>query len=385
MIRVLYLVTRADLGGAQIHILDLLRGLQHVIEPMVGVGEEGYFTEEVRKLGVPFYVVRDLVHPIAPLHDVRALLAISRLIRHARPNIVHAHTSKAGVVGRLAARAAGTPSVFTAHTWCFAEGTSWKWRLAGVPAERLAGMMSSAVINVSEANRDLALWNRVCSAKRMVTIRNGICDTRERARPESAGVPRIVMVARCAKQKDHSLLLRALASIDRSATVQFVGDGPLAHSLKSEAERLDVAGKVEFLGDRPDVAAILARAHIFALASKWEGFPLSILEAMRAGLPVVASHVGGVAEAVVHGETGFLVECGDVETFGKRLSVLLDAPQLRLQMGQQGRLCFEQRFTLRRMLNETLSVYQQVLNGRFVRREPSPSNSPSGQFSFLRD
>jgi glycosyltransferase involved in cell wall biosynthesis len=384
MMRILYLVTRADLGGAQMHVLDLLRGFENTVQPVVGVGEEGYFTAAVRKLGVPCYIVKGLVHPIAPLKDARAVLETSRLIRHVRADLVHAHTSKAGVIGRVAAKAAGVPSVFTAHTWCFAEGTSWKWRLAGLPAERLAAVLGTAIINVSEANRDLALWNRVCGSKRMVTIHNGICDTRHRARPDSPGVPSIVMVARCAKQKDHSLVLRALSRLDHPAKVQFAGDGPLLPALKAEAERLRIADKVEFLGERPDIAKILAGAHIFALASKWEGFPLSILEAMRAGLPVVASQVGGVSEAVVDGDTGFLVECGDADGFRRRLAALLSDPRLRRRMGEQGRLHYEERFTLTRMLDQTYAVYQGALSGRPVQRELSRSNSRTDHTSVLR-
>src|SRR5712664_2638836 len=230
--RVLYLITKADLGGAQVHILDLLHGFRGTLQPMVAAGEEGFFTEAVRKLGIPCHIAPNLVHPIEPLRDCRALVEVARLIRSTRADIVHAHTSKAGVIGRLAARAVGVRSIFTAHTWCFAEGTSWKWRVAGIPAERLAGWFSSAIINVSDANRELALRHRISDQKRMLTIWNGIADTPHRARPGASGVPRIVMVARCAEQKDHGLLLRAFAQLTRPAKLVFVGDGPLMPALQ---------------------------------------------------------------------------------------------------------------------------------------------------------
>src|SRR5258708_6692727 len=213
--RVLYLITKADLGGAQVHILDLLHGFRNTLEPVVATGEDGYFTEAVRRLGIPCHVVPNLVHPIQPMRDFRALGEVSRLIRSVRADVVHAHTSKAGVIGRLAARAVGVPSIFTAHTWCFAEGTSWKWRVAGIPAERLAGWFSSAIINVSDANRELALRHGISDQRRMLTIWNGIADTPHRARPGASRVPRIVMGARCAEQKHHSLLLLAFAQITR--------------------------------------------------------------------------------------------------------------------------------------------------------------------------
>jgi len=192
----------------------------------------------------------------------------------------------------------------------------------------------------------------------MLTIWNGIPDTIHHARPDAAGIPTIVMVARCVPQKDHSLLLRAFAKIERPARVVFVGDGPLLEALTTQAEQLGIRDRVEFLGQRFDIAEILAQAQIFALATRWEGFPLSILEAMRAGLPVVASNAGGVAEALIDGETGFLAECGDVDQFRDRLSNLLDDPLLRRRMGDAGRTRYQANFTLEQMLQKTLAVYQ---------------------------
>ncbi len=361
--RVLYLITKADLGGAQVHILDLLHGFRNVLEPVVAAGEEGYFTEAARKIGIPCYIVPNLVHAIEPLRDCRALAEVATLIRSVRADIVHAHTSKAGVIGRLAARVVGVPSIFTAHTWCFAEGTSWKWRVAGIPAERLAGWFSSAIINVSDANRELALRHGISDQRRMLTIWNGIADTPHRARPGASGVPRIVMVARCAEQKDHSLLLRAFAQIAHPAKLVFVGDGPLMPALETQAEHLNIRDRVEFLGERFDIAEILAKSHVFALASKWEGFPLSILEAMRAGLPVIASNVGGVSEAVIEGNTGYLVDPRDVNTFRDRLQLLLDDSSLRRRLGTNGRSRYEDSFTLEQMLRKTLAVYQMAVLG----------------------
>lgn len=370
--KVLYLVTRADLGGAQVHVLDLLRGFAHKQQAVVGVGESGYFTDAVRKLGIPYYILPNLTHPISPIQDCRAVADVARLIRFCDADILHAHTSKAGVVGRLAAKVAGIPSVFTAHTWCFAEGISWKWRLAGIPAERIAARCGSAIITVSDANRALALRHRISRPGRVRTIWNGIPDTRHRARPDVGATPVIVMVARCAEQKDQGLLLRAVARMQSPCRAMFIGDGPLLPLLREQSRDLGIRERVEFLGNRDDVAHLLAQSHIFALPTHWEGFPLAILEGMRAGLPVVATDVGGVAEAVIDQDTGFLVPRGDEDAFYLRLLALLRDSTLRRRMGAAGRRSYEARFTVKRMLDQTMDVYQSVARGHRLRPAPSP-------------
>lgn len=370
--RVLYMITRADLGGAQIHVLDLLAGFRNLIDPVVAVGEEGFFTEAVRDLGIPCHIVPNLVHPPRPVRDLRALWETVSLIRRVNPDLVHAHTSKAGVIARLAARWTGKPSVFTAHTWCFAEGTSWKWRFLGVPAERLAGSLGSAIINVSDANKMLALRHHIGRAGRLIRVWNGIADVWQRAHPGDNGIPTIVTVARFAPQKDHELLLRAAASLDVPFEIVFVGDGPTESRVRALARELGISDRIQLLGPRLDVPDILAAAQVFALPSKWEGFPLSILEAMRAGLPVIASDVGGVAEAVIDGTNGILVPSGDVGALRAGLRELLTNAALRERMGRAGRHLYESNFTVEAMLQQTLAVYR-VAAGQDVAKSSAAS------------
>jgi len=158
-------------------------------------------------------------------------------------------------------------------------------------------------------------------------------------------------------------MLRAIAGVERPARLSFVGDGPLLRSLKAEADQVGVADRVEFLGNRSDIPEILAQSHVFVLATKWEGFPLSILEAMRAGLPVIASNVGGVPEAVMEGKTGYVVDRGDADTFRDRLLALIADSALRRRMGNAGRRRYETNFTLDHMLRKTMAVYQMAVFG----------------------
>lgn len=360
--RILYLITRPERGGAQVHVLDLIRGLRHNCEIHVAAGEDEdrYLFEEAGRLGASCHILANLRQPIDPLRDIRALREISTLLRQIRPDLVHAHTSKAGILGRIAAWMNGIPAVFTAHTWCFAEGTSWKWKLLGVPLERLAGSLGGLIINVSEANRELALRYRIAPADRLITVHNGIPDEPTGTSAPGAEPPVIVVVARFAAQKNQAMLLEAAARIRQPFRLLFVGAGPTLASVQEKARELGLEDRTTFAGNRSDVPELLRQSAIFALPTKWEGFPISILEAMRAGLPVVACDVGGVREAVTDGENGYLVDPTDTAALQRALEALLADGGLRATMARRSRLAFEQRFTARHMLEKTYGLYRRA-------------------------
>jgi glycosyltransferase involved in cell wall biosynthesis len=196
----------------------------------------------------------------------------------------------------------------------------------------------------------------------MTAIHNGMPGCNLRAEPGRRCVPRLVMVARFRQPKDHALLLRALAGVEEDYRLQLVGDGPLMHYAMHLSEALGIDGRVEFLGLRGDVKELLAQAQVFVLASNYEGFPISIVEAMRAGLPVVASDVGGVSESVCDGENGFLVPRGDMPTLRNRLQKLISNATLRERMGAASRRRYVEEFTVERMVSKTLAVYEKVLS-----------------------
>jgi len=360
--RILFLITRAELGGGQTHVADLLRGLRGEFDLHLGTGETGYLTEIARGLGIRTHILPSLVQPLNPTKEIAALHQCWRLIRDIQPNLVHAHTSKAGLIGRAAAKFAGVPSVFTAHTWCFTEGTSWKWKLIGTPLERLAGRWCGRIINVSDANRQLAVSKRVGEPSKHVTIHNGIQDHPLRARLRERSVPRILMLARFVPQKAQSLLVKAVEGVEQPFELAFVGDGPTRSAVERQVARAHLADRVVFLGQRLDVPELLAAADIFALFTHWEGFPITILEAMRAGLPSVVSDVGGVREAV-HESCGKIVAPGDVAGFRAALEALITDVNLRVRMGAAARARYERNYTVPSMLEKTVAVYRAVCAG----------------------
>lgn len=365
--RIAYIITRADpIGGAQIHVRDLaaaVRRLGHAAT--VITSGSGPFLDELRNQGTPTLVLRHLAVPIGPVRDFRALREIKAVLAELRPNLLALHSSKAGTLGRLAGRALRIPAVFTVHGWAFTPGVPGTRAAFYRGVERLVAPLATRIITVSEFDRRLALEAGIASADRIVAVHNGMGDVGPALRADPGRTPpRIVMIARFGDQKDHGTLLRALAGIqDRAWTLDLIGEGPLMGRTRALADSLGLAERVRFLGQRMDVAEVLSNAQLSVLITNWEGFPLSVLEAMRAGLPVVATAVGGVAEAVQEGESGYLVPRGDVDRLRDRMARLLASPELRVQLGAHARARFEQQFTLGHCVTRTLTVYREALEG----------------------
>lgn len=363
--RIAYIVTRSDpIGGAQIHVRDLTRAMrERGHEAAVIAGGAGPFTTDLQAQGIPTVVLRHLVAPIAPVKDARALHEIRAVLRDLGPDLLSTHSSKAGILGRVVARSLGLPAVFTAHGWAFTPGIPTFQAALYRRIERIAAPLASRIITVSNFDRELALAVGIGSDQQVITVHNGMPDVKSELRADPGRHPvRLLMVARFEPQKDHPTLLRALSGLrEHEWKLDLVGDGPLLPEMERLSRELEISQRVRFWGQRLDVDARLAEAQICLLISNWEGFPRSILEAMRAGLPVIASQVGGIGESVVDEETGFLVGRGDVELLRTRLERLLVDAELRRRLGAAGRARYEHHFTLGHTVAKTLAVYQQVL------------------------
>ncbi len=380
---VLFVITRSDaIGGAHIHVRDMATALRRQgIDARVAVGGDGPYLAQLRQREIPIINLQYLVRPVRPTSDMKACRELVQLLRTLRPTLVSAHSSKAGLLVRIACRRAGVPVVFTAHGWAFTDGVGKLTAAIYRQAERFAGALADRIITVSEFDRRIALVAGVGGEKRLRAIHNGMPFLPCSAEPKDTTVPlRMVMTARLDEQKDHRTLLLALAQLlDLSWQLDLIGEGPLLPTLQALAAELKIAERVRFLGLRNDVGELLRNADIFVLISHWEGFPRSILEGMRAGLPVVATDVAGVAESVAEGSTGHLVPRDDPTVLTARLRSLLTDPQQRAAMGAAGRARFEAEFTFDRMFRGTLAVYDEVMQARnlHTRFLPFADSEPS--------
>ena len=359
--KIFYLITRSEPGGAQSHVLELLKGFKDRYEIELATGDEGYLIEEAVNLGIRTHLIPDLQRNLSPTKDFKAYKEIVSVLKDAKPDLVHCHSSKAGILGRLAAHMLGIKSVFTAHGWSFAEGTPLSRKLIGVLPERLLAYWSDCIITVSGTDRDLANRYHVGKPEKLSAIHNGIADmplpTGETGRQNTIT---FIMVARFAAPKYYAQLIDAAASIKAEFKLQLVGDGPLLDSMKRRAEELNLSKIIEFLGSRGDVDDLLANSDVFILVSDWEGFPISILEAMRAGLPVIACDVGGIHEAIIDRVNGILVPRGEIAGLKLAMQELIADETLRQKMGKNARQRFEQLFTTSMMLQKIEGVYHSL-------------------------
>ena len=362
--KIVYIITRSDvIGGASVHLLDLAAGVKKKGHDVtILVGGYGIFNERAKELGLNCLSIKSLIRDINLSKDITAFSELRHIISLNKPDLIHLHSTKAGVIGRLVAGSLNIPTVFTAHGWAFTEGVSKKRAILYKYIERFMARFADKIIAVSEYDRRLAIKSNVGDYQLITTIHNGM-PVLPIIESDKSDTPRIIMVARFDVPKNHFDLLMALSKLNnKNWTAEFVGDGPLLEEVKQNAITLGLKDKIDFPGACNDVAKRLAKADIFALISNWEGLPLTILEAMRAQLPVVASNVGGIAEAVIDKKTGFIVERGDIPTLTESLNKLLSSVELRNNMGKEGRNGFINSFSFDLMLNKTLLVYNEAIN-----------------------
>ena len=365
--KVLYIITKADeIGGAQVHVRDLAKKLNadgHNVS--IIVGENGALVNQLKNENIEVIIVEELIRDISPSKDLQAIIKIRKLIKKISPDIIGLHSSKAGIIGRLAAVGLRIPVVFTAHGWAFADGVGEKKRKFYVLIEKILAPLVDRIITVSKQDKELAVKYNVAPDSKQIVIHNGMPDLEmvlHSSTENTNAQIKIISVARFSEQKDHETLLLALSKIEQvNWLLTLVGKGPKIDLIKSYAHELKIDSNIEFLGERDDIISLLNESDIFTLITNWEGLPLSIIEAMRAGLPVVASNVGGVQELIDDNHTGFLVKHKDVQQLTKIFEKLLKDKSLRDRMGHLGREKYIANFTFDNMYHKTLGVYKELI------------------------
>jgi len=366
-VNVLLLVTELNVGGAERVVAQLASGLSRdrYRVSVACLYDPGPVADEIRSAGIPVF---DLA--MRGKWDVTVTGRFHRLLRHQRVDVLHSHLIHANLIAPFSGRLAGVPVVITTRHNVHI-GPVWReWLNWCAKNGRDVAIAISEEVRATEVERSGAPPSSV------VVIPNGISVDRFAA-PDQAAVTKlrrtwgvgadgfvIGTLARFHEQKGHRYLLDAQRiMLDRAPHTKLllVGEGVLFESVRERASHLGIADSVILPGVRHEVPEILALLDLFVLPSLWEGLPISILEAMAAGKPVVATRVGGVPEVVVDGETGLLVPPRDPEALAGAIARLLRDPQLRHRMGQAGQERVREHFSVEQMVRRTETLYEELL------------------------
>lgn len=366
--KILYIITKSELGGAQTHLLEVVRYMHragHSVLVVAGTG--GWLTDELAATGIKYMVLPSLVREINPVKDVKTIKLLCNIVGKEQPDIIHCHSSKAGILGRVVGWIQHVPVVFTAHGWAFTSGVSVSKRIFYAAIEYLMLGITNKVICVSEYDRNLAAKWFLHRYAKIVTVHNGIADKKceIHACNAVASCLKLVSVARFSQQKNNMDLIRAVEQVNsvhaNGVQLNMVGDGPLLPECQAYVSAHHLGDVVHFLGSRTDVESVLAQNDIFCLISNYEGLPISIIEAMRAGMPVIASDVGGVNELIQDGLNGYLIPRGNLSELAEKLEYMLQHRENIESMGIAGRKIYEKEYTADRMNQKILSVYDGIL------------------------
>lgn len=364
--RVLIVITRPDRAGAQKHVESILTSnLAYKYEFYLVTGSYGYLTEVCRTAGVDFQVVEHLQRELSIPRDLKAIRSLQRIIRELSPCLVHLHSAKAGLVGRIAAHLNSVPVVYTVHGWPFADGVSWFRRLFSLFVERRLASYVDHLILVSKYDLELGKQKKIIrSNTRFRVIHNGIDSLPDRPFKNVDSFSehvRLITVTRLAEQKNLACMIRAMVRLKGEWKLTIVGYGPEASKLKDMVAGLNLESRIQFKGEVENVSELLRTADVFLLSSRWEGLPIALLEALRAGLSIVATDVGGVPEVVSENENGYLVPSQNDKLFTARVQRLIDDPSKRKMFSLAALSKFSSCFTSDKMIGSTLEVYKKVV------------------------
>jgi glycosyltransferase involved in cell wall biosynthesis len=405
-VRILHVITRMVKGGAQENTMATVVGINgHGWESCLATGPafgpEGSLEPECLAAGMRMLRVSELVREVLPWPDAKALRLLVRLMRKERPHLVHTHTSKAGILGRIAARRAGVPVVVhTPHGHVFhSYGGRLKTQLF-VRLERACAPLADRLIALTEAERREHLELGVGRPGQWATVHSGVdfapfqaCHGLRDAVREELGLPpdAVVLgtVGRLVPVKGQSFLIDAFARlVPQYPRLQLllIGDGPLREELASRARSLNLsihqdngtlplpvprAATVHLLGLRQDVPRLLSAMDLFVLPSLNEGMGRVLVEAMAMELPCIASRVSGIPDVVDDGRTGLLVPPRDPEALASATRRLLERPDLAREMGRRGRERVVPEFGVGRMIEKLENLYRELLAAKGIAVSPA--------------
>lgn len=379
-IKLLYVITKLELGGAQLSTLDLIRGLnKNIYEIYLISSDKGILTNDAKSISeIKICLLDSLRKEINFIYDLKALFQLYKFIRRYNIDIVHTHSSKAGILGRWAAKLGGVRLIIhTVHGWEFHEYQSKIKKWMFIFLEKITAIITDKIIAVTnhDINKGLSFG---IGRNKYSLISYGIDKDRFNSRNNSSFLKKIGIDNNCfvvgmiACFKPQKSPLDFVFSADRVSkfipNVKFVmvGDGQMRSKIERLIEKLNLKDRFILLGWQRDIPEIISSFDILVLTSLWEGLPMVFLEAMASKKPIVATDINGNSEVVKHGVNGFLVRPRDPYALAESIIHLFKNRGLLYIMGEKGREILNQNFEFRNIIERVHSLYLHGIEGKGV-------------------
>lgn len=359
--KILYVITLGTWGGAQSHLYSLIKDqIARNNEVSLVVGEKGDLTTKIAENlpQVKILRLKTLQRNVSVTKIISSIYRLRKIIKSENPQIVHLHSTMAGIIGRLAATNLKKPVIFTVHGWAFTEGASKKRQFFAKIVEKLLAPLTSCYLCVSKYDYNLGLKKGILKNTKAYVILNGVKDNgRDNSYPEKIKESKfiITMAARFSNQKNQLMLIRAIRNLNnKNVNLVLLGDGPNISQCKQYVSMNNMEDVVQFIGKVNDVTPYYRKSNVIALISNYEGLPVSLIEALPIGKPIIASNVGGVSE--LFDGNGICVE-NKVSLISSSIVKIMRNSDMEREMGIKSRKLYKNQFTETGMTEKINNVY----------------------------
>ena len=382
-LRICHVITRMIVGGAQENTLLTIRGhlaAGHQVELLTGPspGREGKLLENSGMPDFPIIEIPDMVRELSFIHDIKAYFALKNFFKAGKFDVVHTHSSKAGIIGRLAARAAKVPVVVhTVHGQAFHPYQSkWKNRLF-IALERFAAHYCDKIYAVAQAMIDQCVAAKVAPREKYKVVYSGMetsafaNSVRETELRTKLGIPEnaftIATIARLFPQKGYEFVIPAAEQLLKKhpdCHFLLIGDGPMFDELQSELKKRNMDKCFHFAGLVPpdEVCRYLAQADLLWHLSLHEGLPRAVVQALASAIPAIGFHLDGTPEVVLNGRTGFTVPAEDIDGVAEKSSEIISNPDFAHELGSNGQKLVLEQFSWQKMADVLEEEYLQLFS-----------------------
>jgi len=356
--KILIIVTRAELGGAQNHIASLVNNLDKELDFVLCTGTEGQLIETFDSLNLKSYVLPSLDKK----RFFSSAVSIAKILIQEQPDLVHTHSAVASFVGRITAKLLRKKTLYTVHGWHFVPNSVTKRRLLGPILELIAKPFTDYWITVSRYDKKIGLKKNVIVKNRCSVVENGVADHIPITHKPQINKLNVAFIGRATYQKNCLAAIHIIQQCHPQIHLSiFSANGDHLPELHSVINDQSLNDRIKLIDNEEQAGEKLKDFDALLMTSRYEGMPLCALEAMRTGLPIVASDVCGMNEVVHHHENGYLYDLNDLDQASQYLNELLNEPNKRLKLGANSRAKFEENHLEKQMVEKTFQIYKKLL------------------------